>query len=274
MENLEISENRLPCGGSSGTLRRMETKPSFKSPIGHFWLDSWILASVIELATRRFCLRFLTPRIDPCGRLFDQMCMAARSSAANIAEGHARRSTSRETQMRLYDVARGSLAELAGDFRSWLMLTGEAPWSDNDPDARAVFSTPLDRPTFDHDLERNVALHVLAQTRKFDRWLAGEDSLAAARTILVLVARGQMTLSRQMERAHADFVETGGFAENLTKDRLAARDAAHAAAGTAPPCPKCGKPMRERIAQRGVRAGKRFWSCTGYPECTGTRPLD
>ena len=247
---------------------------SFKSPVGHFWLDVWVLASVIELGARKFCLRFLTQRIDPCGRLFDQMCMAARSGAANIAEGHARRSTSRETQMRLYDVARGSLAELAGDFRAWLMLAGEAPWSDSDPEARAVFATPLDKPAFDRDLERNAALHVLSQARKFERWLGGNDPLAAARAMLVLVGRAQMMLSKQLERAHADFTAEGGFAENLTKARLAARDAAHAAAGTAPLCPKCGKPMRERTAQRGVRAGKRFWSCTGYPECNGTRPLD
>ena len=252
----------------------MQEQSVFKSPVGHFWLDSWVLAAVIELATRRFCLKFLTPRGDPCGRLFDQMCMAARSAAANIAEGHARRSSSRETQMRLYDVARGSLAELAGDFRSWLLLAGQVPWSETDPEARAAFATQLDRPAFDHDLERNVSLHVLAQHAKFSRWLESNDSLAVARTMLVLIARAQMALSKQLERAHADFAAEGGFAENLTKARLAARDAAHAAAGDAPACPKCGKPMRERTAKRGVRAGKRFWSCTGYPECDGTRPLD
>ena len=252
----------------------MQGQSVFKSPVGHFWLDSWALAAVIELATRRFCLRFLSRQTDPCGRLFDQMCMAARSAAANIAEGHARRSSSRETQMRLYDVARGSLAELAGDFRSWLLLAGQVPWSEDDPEARAVFSTPLDRPSFDRDLDRNASLHVLAQYAKFSRWLDSDDSLVVARAMLVLVARTQMALSKQLERAHADFASEGGFAENLTKARLAARDAAHAAANDAPSCPKCGKPMRERTAKRGARAGKRFWSCTSYPECDGTRPLD
>ena len=78
---------------------------------------------------------------------------------------------------------------------------------------------------------------------------------------------------RKIERTHSDFVEQGGFAENLTKDRLAARDAAHATAGDAPMCPKCGKPMRKQTAKRGRNAGNEFWSCTGWPECNGTRSV-
>ena len=55
---------------------------SFLSGNGYFWLDAWVLANVIQLGTQKFCLRFLKPRIDPCGRLFDQMTQAARSGAA------------------------------------------------------------------------------------------------------------------------------------------------------------------------------------------------
>ncbi len=83
-----------------------------KNP-GYFWLDTWVLANVIQLATQDFCLRFLNRTNDPCGRQFDQMTQAARSAPANIAEGNSRHSTSRETEMKLTDVARASLAELA-----------------------------------------------------------------------------------------------------------------------------------------------------------------
>jgi DNA topoisomerase-1 len=43
------------------------------------------------------------------------------------------------------------------------------------------------------------------------------------------------------------------------------------AGGTASPyvCPKCGKPMVYRISKNGF-----FLSCTGYPECDGTQPVD
>ena len=43
------------------------------------------------------------------------------------------------------------------------------------------------------------------------------------------------------------------------------------AGGTPSPykCPKCGKPMVYRISKNGF-----FLSCTGYPECDGTQPVD
>lgn len=36
-----------------------------------------------------------------------------------------------------------------------------------------------------------------------------------------------------------------------------------------PPCPVCGAAMRQRTSQRGP-----FWSCTRYPDCTGTLPVE
>ncbi len=32
-------------------------------------------------------------------------------------------------------------------------------------------------------------------------------------------------------------------------------------------CPRCGGVLVERIAQRGSRAGNRFWGCSNYPKC-------
>lgn len=61
---------------------------------GYYWLDTWVLANVIQLATQDFCARFLNHTNDPCGRQYDQMTQAARSAPANIAEGNSRHSTS------------------------------------------------------------------------------------------------------------------------------------------------------------------------------------
>lgn len=36
-----------------------------------------------------------------------------------------------------------------------------------------------------------------------------------------------------------------------------------------PPCPLCGNAMRQRTSQRGP-----FWSCTRYPDCKGTLPVE
>ncbi|MBR4837663.1 MAG: four helix bundle protein [Bacteroidales bacterium] len=57
------------------------------------------------------------------------MTQAARSVTANIAEGNSRHATSKETEMRLTDVARASLAELANDYINWLLHHEKAPWS-------------------------------------------------------------------------------------------------------------------------------------------------
>lgn len=113
---------------------------SFSSGGGYRWLDAWVLANVIQLGTQRFCRRVLTRTNDPCGRQYDQMTQVARSGVANIAEGYARRATSKETEMRLYDTAKASLDELAGDYRNWLMQKGELPWSESDREEQAVFA--------------------------------------------------------------------------------------------------------------------------------------
>ncbi len=36
-----------------------------------------------------------------------------------------------------------------------------------------------------------------------------------------------------------------------------------------PPCPQCGTQMRQRAGRSGA-----FWSCSRYPDCTGTLPLE
>ena len=52
------------------------------SKFGYYWLDTWILANVIQLATQDFCIRYLNVTNDPCGRQYDQMTQAARSVPA------------------------------------------------------------------------------------------------------------------------------------------------------------------------------------------------
>lgn len=37
------------------------------------------------------------------------------------------------------------------------------------------------------------------------------------------------------------------------------------------PCPRCGSPMVERTAKSGSNAGKKFWGCSRFPACRGTR---
>lgn len=239
---------------------------------GYYWLDTWVLANVIQLATQDFCLRHLNRTNDPCGRQFDQMTQAARSAPANIAEGNSRHSTSRETEMKLTDVARASLAELANDYLNWLLLHENIPWSMNSPEYRAVNGIQFDRPLYKDDVQHLSSIHILAQKHKFDAWLNSADSLSAANCLLVLCNRLSQMLRRQIEHLLQSFKEDGGFTEGLTAERLSYRTQKSVEAD-APACPLCGKPMIRRMAKKGVNSGKEFWSCSDYPNCNGTRKV-
>lgn len=62
-----------------------------KSVKGYYCPDVWIMANIIQQSTLQFCRDLLNRDNDPCGRLRDQMTMAARSGVVNIAEGTSRR---------------------------------------------------------------------------------------------------------------------------------------------------------------------------------------
>ena len=239
---------------------------------GYYWLDTWVLANVIQLATQEFCMRHLNRTNDPCGRQFDQMTQAARSAPANIAEGNSRHSTSKEAEMKLTDVARATLAELANDYQNWLLLHEATPWSMNSDEYRAVNSIQLDRPSYKDDVQYQSSIHILSQKHKFDAWLSGDDSLLAAKCLLVLCNRLIMMLHRQIEHLLETFKEEGGFTEGLTAERLAYRTQKSQEA-KAPACPICSKPMIRRVAKKGINSGKEFWSCSDYPRCNGTRNI-
>lgn len=121
------------------------------------------MANIVQLGKQRFCKRFLNRTNDPCGRQYAQMTQAARSGCANIAEGSAWRATSKETEMRLTDVARSSLAELAGDYLNGLLQQGKVPWGKETAAARAVYAVRLDPPAYGEDAVHDACAHILAQ---------------------------------------------------------------------------------------------------------------
>ena len=235
----------------------------------YYWLDTWVFANVIQLATQDFCVRYLNLTNDPCGRLFDQMVMAARSVPANIAEGSSRHSTSRETEMKLIDVARASLSELSNDYLNWLLRYETTPWSTKSAEYHAVNTVQLDAPDYKDDVLHLSSIHILRQKHKFDNWLNTGDSLVAANSLLILCNRLIMMLRRQIQHLLESFKAEGGFTEGLTAERLSYRQQQSAQAN-APVCPLCGKPMIKRVAQKGVNSGREFWSCSGFPNCKGT----
>lgn len=239
----------------------------------YHWLDSWILANVIQLATQDFCDRFVDYRIDPGRRLYDQMVMAARCGVANIAEGSARHSTSIETEMRLLDVARASFDELQGDLFNFLLRRNGDVWSIGNQDREAIWQMRLDTPQYSADYLHDAAKHILTQKSKFTPWIDSNRSEIVANTLLLLCLRENKILHAQIENRLESFRQTGGFTENMTTERLKTRKT-QASENGAPSCPKCGKPMLKRMQKKGQQQGREFWGCSDYPNCNGTRPLN
>lgn len=239
----------------------------------YFWLDSWVLANIIQLATQNFCDKFIDYKIDPGRRLYDQMVMAARCGVGNIAEGSARHSTSIETEMRLLDVARASFDEVQGDFFNFLLRRKADVWAIGNPDREAIWQIRLDPPKYSNSYLHDAAIHIIAQKRKFDRWLENENPDIVANAVLVLLLKENKMLQSQMVSQHESFKKTGGFTENMTADRLEARKA-QAIEHQTPQCPECGKPMLKRMQKRGQFQGREFWGCSDYPNCKGIRAIN
>lgn len=244
---------------------------NIRSVNGYMTLVSWRLGNILQLATQGFCKRFVDYKIDPCGRLRDQMEMAARTVPANIAEGSSRHQTSYETEIRLLDVARASVSELEGDYLNWLMRHGAAMWRTTDPRYLQVVGFQFQNaPEFTQDYMAEISSYLLAEYGRFCTLLRPDDSIHSACAIVVLCERVKQLLTAQITRRLSDFKEEGGFTENMTQERLEAVREKAASEG-APRCPKCGAPMRRRTVRKGIHQGETFWGCTDYPRCDGTR---
>lgn len=236
-------------------------------------LHSFTLATIVQLETLRFCRLFLTqdPReagkkfYDPKGRQYDQMTQAARSGRQNIIEGSERSSTSKDTEMKLTDVARASLSELRGDFEVFILDRGQLPWSVHSPEARTINAISLDDAPFKNDMVHESAKHALEQRKKYARWIDSDDAVVVANAMLIIIGRALNMLKSQIEAQGKAFEASGGFSERLMARRIEAREKQKNE--DAPDCPQCGKLMRQRTSAKGD-----FWGCSAFPDCKGTRP--
>ena len=48
----------------------------------------------------------------------------------------------------------------------------------------------------------------------------------------------------------------------------------HVRGDSPPACPKCGRPMVQRVARKGSNAGNPFWGCPSFPRCKGIVPYE
>ena len=204
------------------------------------------------------------------------MVQAARSGGKNIAEGSRAAATTSQTELRLVNVARASLEELLLDYEDYLRQHGHRQWDKNDPEALAVRAVGKQHETDPTD--RSGWSDPVAHYKAYARWLESRDAALVANTLLCLIHQANYLLDQQISALERDFVQEGGYSEQLAAARIAERQKQlqHPAAPTpaAPACPRCGKPMALRTARKGERAGSQFWGCSGFPQCKATRALE
>jgi restriction system protein len=237
---------------------------------GYRDLRSFQITTMIYDATYWFCERYLEPR----SRMSDQMVQAARSGRQNIAEGSRASATSSQTELRLVNVARASLEELLLDYEDFLRHRHLQKWAPDSSEAMEVRRIGQDRSdTPDLSVQTDEQRRAL-----YAPWLDHADPALRANALLCLINQANYLLDKQIAALETQFIEDGGYSEQLAVARLAERNKQkHPSSPTEPsdrtdpipPCPKCGKPMALRTAKTGKNEGKQFWGCTGYPDCKG-----
>ncbi len=247
------------------------------SPIGlsHGYrkMLSFGFACLVYHGTTRFCRRVYPWQADPLGKTSGQMIGAARSARQNMVESSARAGTSKETELKLLDVARGSLEELLGDYEAFLIDRDQEVWSIHDERWKTVNALPLDPFEYSDDSLHEFSRHIIAMRQRFAPWLEHEDPVIAANSLIVIIRRAAQLLRRQMEKTAEEFTGAGGFRERMNKLRLEQRERVEARKPQPPACPACGKPMVKRRAKSGPSAGKTFWGCADFPACKAIQEI-
>lgn len=237
---------------------------------GYRGLRSFQTATLIYDATYWFCEKFLDSR----SRTIDQMVQAARSGRQNIAEGSRAAATTSQTELRLVNVARASLEELLLDFEDFLRHRRLPQWAPDAPEATAVRQVPQQFRTNQSDRSDLTDLTDQQRWALYAPWLEHADPGIRANAVICLIHQTNYLLDQQIAALEQQFVEGGGYSEQLATARLTERSRRKNPAAPIPDCPQCGKPMVLRTARSGKNAGSQFWGCSGYPECQGALPLD
>jgi four helix bundle suffix protein len=185
----------------------MSGEPLLKGRGDYRSLLTFQKATVVYDLTYHFCERYFK-RGD---RTIDQMVQAARSGKQNIVEGNEAAMTSKETEIKLTNVAKASLEELLVDYEDYLRTRGLRQWEKNGKEA--VYMRGLGR----REAESAPYLE-LAKTRS--------DEVVANMTIC-LIHQTTYLLRKQLEHLGERFLKEGGLRERMTRMRLEERGRSH-----------------------------------------------
>ncbi len=150
-----------------------------------------------------FAHRFL----EKGDRTIDQMVQAARSGKQNIAEGCAASTTSRETELKLVNVAKASLQELLIDYEDYLRVRNLEQWGPEDERYQKT--------------RRIVAQH--NDSAFYREAIQVRSDAAVANIAITLIHQTDAMLVKLIERLKEQFVQQGGIREEMSRARIAHR---------------------------------------------------
>lgn len=171
---------------------------------GYEKLLSFRKARILYDGTVYFCNHF----IERYSRTRDQMIQAARSGKQNILEGSKASGTSKETEIKLTNVARASLEELLEDYRDYLRTNNLQEWTRSHPyTQRLRFLNRQPECTY--------------ETLK--RGIQHPDPFISANVLIGLTKLTNYLLDQQIRRLEVDFLKQGGLRERMFKARIRQR---------------------------------------------------
>jgi len=176
---------------------------SFISPHGGYHnLLSYQKALIVYDATVYFCDRFYH-RPD---RTIDRMVQAARSGKRNIIEGSQASGTSKETEIRLINVARASFEELLEAYRDFLKVRGLLEWPPGHPYTKRM---------------RELNGQPGADYETFRKGIEHADPEVSANVVIWLVKVTTFLLDTQLQQPEQTYLKDGGLRERIYNARLA-----------------------------------------------------
>lgn len=171
---------------------------------GYEDLLSFQKARVVYDATVCFCERFLERR----DRTVDQMVQASRSGKQNILEGSQASGTSKETEIKLMNVARASLEELLEDYRDFLRVRKLTLWAKDSKEARFV---------------RRLGSKKNRSYESYRTYVETRPPEVVANILICLIHQTNYLLDQQIRQLEQAFLKEGGLRERMTRARLSAR---------------------------------------------------
>ena len=160
-------------------------------------------AEAIYDITYYFCKNYLQ-RFD---RTVDQMVQAARSGKQNIVEGSAASATSKETEIKLVNVAKASLQELLIDYEDYLRTRNHRQWENNSVELLKM--RELGR-------KHNDSAFYMPLVRV-------RPSETIANMAICMIKQTDYMLFKQLQSLSEDFLKNGGLRERMTRMRLEKR---------------------------------------------------